>query len=155
MQNCYRNRFLSQRSLCKSEWFTVANPTITKSTPKTHGEHNYQLTNIHLHIYSQTYRAINVLRTRTCDLAHPRDTHTRNNYLQTRRVQLQLSRFGFAVRRQAGKQKWLGSIPLRLSLLCKKIVVCGHFLVTLSLTIYETLKWLQSLPILMQESFWW
>ena len=28
-------------------------------------------------------------------------------------------------------------------------------LVTLSLTINETLKWLSSLPILMQESFWW
>ena len=28
--------------------------------------------------------------------------------------------------------------------------VCGHCLVTLSLTINETLKWLSSLPILMQ-----
>ena len=27
--------------------------------------------------------------------------------------------------------------------------------VTLSLTINETLKWLSSLPILTQESFWW
>ena len=35
------------------------------------------------------------------------------------------------------------------------VVVCGHCLVTLSLTINETLKWLSSLPILMQESFWW
>ena len=26
---------------------------------------------------------------------------------------------------------------------------------TLSLTINETLKWLSSLPILMQKSFWW
>ena len=35
-------------------------------------------------------------------------------------------------------------------------MVCGHCLVTLSLTINETLKWLSvSLPILMQESFWW
>ena len=33
--------------------------------------------------------------------------------------------------------------------------VCAHCLVTLSLTINETLKWLSSLPILMQESFWW
>ena len=32
---------------------------------------------------------------------------------------------------------------------------CGHCLVTLSLTINETLKWLSSLPILMQKSFWW
>ena len=31
-----------------------------------------------------------------------------------------------------------------------KVVVCGHGLVTLSLTINETLKWLSSLPILMQ-----
>ena len=36
-----------------------------------------------------------------------------------------------------------------------KFVVCGHCLVTLSLTINETLNWLSSLPILMQESFWW
>ena len=37
-----------------------------------------------------------------------------------------------------------------------KVVVCGHCLVSLPLTINETLKWLSSLPILMQESFrWW
>ena len=36
-----------------------------------------------------------------------------------------------------------------------KVVVCGHCLVTLSLTINETLKWFSLLPILMQESFWW
>ena len=36
-----------------------------------------------------------------------------------------------------------------------KVVVCGHCLVTLSLTINEMFKWLSSLPILMQESFWW
>ena len=63
--------------------------------------------------------------------------------------------FGLAVRRWAGKQKDLGSIPLRLSFLLQRFVVCGHCLVTLSLTINETLKWLSSLPILMQESFWW
>ena len=34
-------------------------------------------------------------------------------------------------------------------------MVCGHCLVTLSLTINETLKCLSSLPVLMQESFWW
>ena len=40
----------------------------------------------------------------------------------------------------------------RLSVFIKKVVVCGHSLVvTLSLTIDETLKWLSSL----QESFWW
>ena len=67
----------------------------------------------------------------------------------------QVSRFGLAVRRQAGKQKGLGSIPLRLSLLFRKVVVCGHCLVTLSLTINKTLKWLSSLLVLMQESFRW
>ena len=51
--------------------------------------------------------------------------------------------------------KDLSSIPLRLSLLFKKVVVCGHCLVTLSLAINETLIWLSSLPILRQESFWW
>ena len=50
------------------------------------------------------------------------------------------------------KQKDLGLIPLRLSLLFKKVVVCGHCLVTLS-TINETLKWFSLLPILMQVSF--
>ena len=40
-------------------------------------------------------------------------------------------------------------------LLSSKVVVCGHCLVTLSLTVNETLKWLSSLPILKQESFWW
>ena len=45
------------------------------------------------------------------------------------------SRFGLAVRHQASKQKDLGSIPLRLSSLFRKAVVCGHGLVPLSLTI--------------------
>ena len=38
------------------------------------------------------------------------------------------------------------------------VVVCGYLLscdVALSLTINETLKWLSSLPVFMQESFWW
>ena len=47
------------------------------------------------------------------------------------------------------------SIPFRLFLLFRKVVVCGLCLVTLSLTINETLNWPSSLPILMQESFWW
>ena len=34
-------------------------------------------------------------------------------------------------------------------------MVCGHCLVTLYLTINETLKCLSSLPVLMQESFRW
>ena len=36
-----------------------------------------------------------------------------------------------------------------------EIVVCGHCLVTLSLTVNETLKWLSSLPTITQKSFWW
>ena len=47
-----------------------------------------------------------------------------------------VSRFGLAVRRKAGKRKDLGSIPLRLSFLFTKVVVCGHCLVTLSITSY-------------------
>ena len=66
-----------------------------------------------------------------------------------------VSWFGPAVRCYAGKQKGLSLIPLWLPLLFKKVVVCRHCLVALSLTINETLKWLSSLPILMQESFWW
>ena len=46
------------------------------------------------------------------------------------------SRFGLAVRRLAGKRKDLGSTPLRLSFLFRKDVVCGHCLVTLSITSY-------------------
>ena len=60
-----------------------------------------------------------------------------------------MSRFGLAVRR-VGKRKDLGSNPLRFSFLFEKVVACGHCLVTLSLTINETLKWLSWLPILMQ-----
>ena len=59
------------------------------------------------------------------------------------------SRFGLAVG-LVSRSKGFGSIPLRLSHLFKKVVVCGHRLVTLSLTINETLKWL---PMLMRESF--
>ena len=49
-------------------------------------------------------------------------------------------RFGPAVKRYAGKQKGFGSIPLSHSFLFKKVVVCGHCLVTLSLTINESIK---------------
>ena len=48
-------------------------------------------------------------------------------------------RFGPAVR-QANKQKGLGSIPLGLYLLFKKVVVCGQCLVILSLTIDDLRK---------------
>ena len=41
---------------------------------------------------------------------------------------LNVSRFGLVVKRQAGKQKGLGSIPFRLSFLFKNVVVCGHAL---------------------------
>ena len=61
-------------------------------------------------------------------------------------VYSRVSRFGLAVRRYAGKRKDLGSIPLRLSFLFRKVVVCGH---------YWNIKWLSSLSILIQVSFWW
>ena len=54
---------------------------------------------------------------------------------------------------KAGKQRDLGSNPNRLSFLFKS---CDRW--TLSCDFvphsYETSKWLSSLPILMQESFW-
>ena len=58
-------------------------------------------------------------------------------------------------------RRWLGwqapdgvcSNPALFSVFLSKVVVCG--LVTLPLAINGTLKWLSSLPILMQESFWW
>ena len=40
-------------------------------------------------------------------------------------------------------------------LFLQKLWSVDSCLVTLSFTINETLKWLSSLPILMQESFWW
>ena len=55
---------------------------------------------------------------------------------------------------EARKRKDLGSILLRLSFLVKKVVVCGHWWLCPSLPT-ETLKWLSSLPVLMQESVWW
>ena len=68
-----------------------------------------------------------------------------------------VSRFGLAVRRWADKHKDLGSNPRRLSFLFKNGGLCMDTVLfeTLSLTINETLKWLLSLPILMQGSFWW
>ena len=41
---------------------------------------------------------------------------------------------------KAGKWKDFGSIPLQLSFLFKKVVVCGHCLVTLSITSYWNIK---------------
>ena len=76
------------------------------------------------------------------------------NSIKVLRWDYELSRFGLAVRRLAGKQRDLGSNPLW-SPYTSKIVVCGHSLVTLSLTINETLKWLSSLPTLIEELFWW
>ena len=61
-------------------------------------------------------------------------------------------RFGQAVRREAGKQRDLGSNLLQLPF-SSNVVVCGHCLGTLSLTINETLKWLSSLPTIMQKSY--
>ena len=51
-----------------------------------------------------------------------------------------MSRFGLAVRCYAGKRKDLSSIPLRLSFLLKKVVVCGHCPETLSVTSYRNIK---------------
>ena len=51
-----------------------------------------------------------------------------------------VSRFGLAVRRLAGTRMDFGLIPLRLSLLFKKVVVYGHCLVTLSITSYWNIK---------------
>ena len=63
-----------------------------------------------------------------------------------------VSRFGLVVRLVSGR----ASVRFRFgSPLSSEVVVCGHCLVTLSLTVNETLKWLSSLPFLMQESFWW
>ena len=47
-----------------------------------------------------------------------------------------VSRFGLAERRLADNRKGLGSIPLQLSFLFRKVVVCGHCPVTLSITSY-------------------
>ena len=66
---------------------------------------------------------------------------------------LPVSRFGLAVRRQAGRQEDLGLIPLRLSVKRSWFVDTVLWLCPSLPT--ETLKWLSSLPILMQESFWW
>ena len=66
-----------------------------------------------------------------------------------------MSRFGLAVRRQAGKRKDFGSIPLRLSFLFKKVVVWGHCLVSLSIASYWNIQMALIAAILMQRSFWW
>ena len=69
-------------------------------------------------------------------------------------VRRYVSRFRLAVRRYAGKKRDLGSNPLRLSSLFKS---WGLWTLSCVFVIhyYETLKWLSSLPILMQELFWW
>ena len=53
---------------------------------------------------------------------------------------LGVSQFGLAVRRSVGKRKDLGSMPLRRSFVFEKVVVCGHCLVTLSITSYRNIK---------------
>ena len=63
---------------------------------------------------------------------------------------LTVSRFGLAVRLVSRGT----SVRIRFgSPFSSKVVVCGHCLMTKFLTINETLKWLSTLPILMQESF--
>ena len=55
---------------------------------------------------------------------------------------------------KAGKQRDLDSNPPRFSF--QKLWSVDTVLsVTLFLTVNETLKWLSSLPIFMQGSFWW
>ena len=51
-----------------------------------------------------------------------------------------VSRFGLAVSVRLVSRRASGSIPLRLSFLFKQVVVCGHCLVTLSLTINEAFR---------------
>ena len=65
-----------------------------------------------------------------------------------------VGRFGLAVRSCAGKQKDLSAVPLRLSSLFRSRGLWTVFDI-LPLTINDALQWLSSLPILMQESFWW
>ena len=74
-------------------------------------------------------------------------------FLVTRvRCSFFVSRFGLSLRLVSRGT----SVRIRFgSPLSSNVVVCGHCLVTLSITINETLKWLSSLPILTQESFWW
>ena len=54
----------------------------------------------------------------------------------------------------SGKQKDLGSNLLRLSFLFKN---CDLWILSCDFVLhnYETLKWVSSLPTLMQKSFWW
>ncbi len=68
-------------------------------------------------------------------------------------VQLFRAGFGLTVRRWAGSsmQKDFSSIPVQTSCVLIFFVVCGYCLMTLSLTINETLERLSSLPILMLE----
>ena len=67
-----------------------------------------------------------------------------------------VSRSGLAVRRYRLVSRG-SSVRIRFSSpFSSKAVISGLIsLVTLSLTINKTLEWLSSLPILMQESFWW
>ena len=60
-----------------------------------------------------------------------------------------MSQFGLAVRRQAGKRRDLSSNPLQLSFFFKG---CGLWTPSCDFVPhnYETLKWLSSLPTLMQ-----
>ena len=67
-----------------------------------------------------------------------------------------VKRFGLVVRHWAGRQKDLGSIPLQLSFSLQK--GCGLWTLSCdfvphSYWVSETLKWLSSLPTLMEESF--
>ena len=80
-------------------------------------------------------------------ISHQQDRALRYSWLTYFKA---VSRFGLAVRDRGTSVRIRFGSPFS-----SKVVVCGYFLVTLSLTINETLKWLSSLPTLMQKSFWW
>ena len=110
---------------------------------------------IHLHFFSNPlpyfFTAFVLVNTISCvsprnKIGHPDREHKRSKQVYVVRCLRNINRYlnichcarvsrsGLAVRRWAGKRKDLGSIPLRLSFLFKKVVVFGHCLVTLSIT---------------------
>ena len=63
------------------------------------------------------------------------------------RESIDVNRKGKKKKEKYNKNNTSDSNPLQLS--SSKAVVCGHCLMTLSLTINQIVKWLSSLPILM------
>ena len=62
---------------------------------------------------------------------------------------------GSIKKRQGEKEKASARFRFGSPFSSKRLWFVDTVFVTLSLTINETLKWLSSLPILMEESFWW